>query len=91
MTKRTTRQGRLELRLERLLDAEAKLRAAGPSGPRLDWLSQTLAEADTVLTIAKSLPRDKRRQAQDTVDASLSEIEEALFAAVKLPAKPSED
>ena len=55
VTRRTTRQGRLELRLERLLDAEATLRAAGPSGPRLDWLSQTLAEADTVLTIAKSL------------------------------------
>ena len=49
------------------------------------------AERDTTLTIAKSLPRDKRRQAQDTVDASLSEIEEALLAAVKLPAKPSED
>jgi hypothetical protein len=85
--KRTTRQGRLELRLERLLDAEAKLRAAGNPGPRLDWLSQTLAEADTALTIARSLPRDKRRQAQATVDASLGEIEEALFATVNLPAR----
>jgi hypothetical protein len=85
--KRTTRQGRLELRLERLVDAEAKLRAVGTAGPRLDWLSQTLAEADTVLTIARSLPRDKRRQAQATVDASLTEIEDALFAAVKLPGR----
>src|SRR4051794_31105549 len=76
--RRTTRQGRLELRLDRLRDAEAKLRAVGPAGPRLDWLSQTIAEADTVLTIARSLPQDKRRQAQNTVDASLTEIEEAL-------------
>ena len=85
--KRTTRQGRLELRLDRLRDAEAKLRSMGPAGPRLDWLSQTLTEADTALTIAKSLPRDKKRQAHATVDASLTEIEEALFATVNLPAR----
>jgi hypothetical protein len=85
--KRTTRQGRLELRLDRLRDAEEKLRAVGTAGPRLDWLSQTLAEADTTLTIARSLPRDKRRQAQAAVDASLTEIEEALFATVNLPAR----
>src|SRR6478735_8819723 len=44
VARRTTRQGRLEARVDRLADAEAELRAAGPAGPRLDWLSQTLAE-----------------------------------------------
>jgi hypothetical protein len=89
VTRRTTRQGRLEARLERLHEAEAQLRALGPAGPRLDWLAQTLAEADTVLGVARSLPRDKRRQAQDTVDASLGEIEEALFAAIRGPEPPA--
>jgi hypothetical protein len=89
--RRATRQGRLESRLSRLHDAEEALRAAGQSGPRIDWLTQTLAEADTTLAIAGSLPRDKRRQAQDTVDASLREIEEALFAAVHPGQMPSGD
>ena len=85
LTRKATRQGRLELRVQRLTDAEAALRAKGEQGTRLDWLAQALDEAHTSLAIARSLPRDKRRQAHETIDTMLTDIEEVLFASLQRP------
>ncbi len=84
-TRLTSRQGRLEARVDRLTEAEHALRESGQSGARVDWLTQTLTEANTSLAIARSLPRDKRRHAQDQVSEMLTGIEEVLFASVSRP------
>jgi hypothetical protein len=84
-TRLASRQGRLEARVDRLAEAEQALRASGQSGARVDWLTQTLTEADTSLVIARSLPRDKRRHAHDSISEMLAGIEEVLFASVHRP------
>lgn len=81
ITRRASRQGRLEARVERLQAALDALRTTGGKGTRLDWLAQSLDEASTTLTISAALPREKRRPAHAAVESLLGDIEDVLATA----------